>query len=246
MPGTKESRLGTNCWKWESLGCGIFNGAKGEQNTNRNDVVMVKLLMQVDTIWYNNKLDEERLIKLACFQESSMNLLTATKCCSLGGPDDWWRSIFQLQRSLVVLKRDGTTGSNKLLAFHPPWWKPPTRMFWGFLDLFGWPRIACSARTTLRKMRKKTMMRSWPQRGQWWGSTRSHHWDMSLQFRDITGRIYLLQNIWTYIYIYLFIYLYVIANLFGQILLVHIGAIWCQPLPTASNCHVRHVGAPAA
>jgi hypothetical protein len=50
MPGTKESRLGTNCWKWESLGCGIFNGAKGEQNTNRNDVVMVKLLMQVDTI----------------------------------------------------------------------------------------------------------------------------------------------------------------------------------------------------
>jgi hypothetical protein len=46
--------------------------------------------------------------------------------------------------------------------------------------------------------------------------------------------------------IYIFIYLYVIANLFGQILLVHIGAIWCQPLPTASNCHVRHVGAPAA
>jgi len=50
MPGTKESRLGTNCWKWESLSCGIFNGAKGEQNTNRNDVVMVKLLMHVDTI----------------------------------------------------------------------------------------------------------------------------------------------------------------------------------------------------
>ena len=50
MPGTKESRLGTNCWKWESLSCGIFNGAKGEQNTNRNDVVMLKLLMHVGTI----------------------------------------------------------------------------------------------------------------------------------------------------------------------------------------------------
>ena len=48
MPGTKESRLGTSCWKWESLGCGIF-GAKGEQN-KRNDVVMVKLLMHVGAV----------------------------------------------------------------------------------------------------------------------------------------------------------------------------------------------------